>query len=99
MPELRCDSVRFFSPEDEAAFFNWASRIVGVSGVRGEDRSIVIELGEASPSEDTLRELLALSRRYQVPAKQLARFLSDENASWFRDPRAYWYAEVFGHDR
>jgi hypothetical protein len=95
MPQLRCDTVWFYSAGDESAFFEWAARIPGVSRIFGEGRSIVLVLRSARPSDTALRELLALFHRYKVPASQLAQFLTERNASWFDNPSAYWYKEVF----
>lgn len=97
MPQVRCRSVSFYSPEDEAAFFSWAVRIPGVSRVFGEGREIVIVVRNSTPSETTLRELLALLYRYKVSMSQLAGFVSEKNASWFKCPEAYWYRKVFGN--
>jgi hypothetical protein len=96
MPQVRCHKVRFYSPEDETAFFSWAQRIPGVSRVFGEGAEIVLALRSGSPSEATLRELLALLRRYGVAMRQLGQFLSERNEHWFKDTRAFWYQEVFG---
>ena len=95
MPQIRCSEIRFFSPEDEAAFFAWAARVPGVARVVGEGRSIVLVLRSQQPSEATLRELLALLYRYKVPMQELAGYETASNRGWFRDPKAFWHKKVF----
>jgi hypothetical protein len=95
MPQIRCTAVRFFSSEDEAAFFAWAARIPGVARVFGEGRSVILVLRSQRPSEAALRELLALFHRYKVPMQELAGYENASNTGWFRDPRAFWHKKVF----
>jgi len=47
-------------------------------------------------SEASLRDLLALFSRYEIPMRQLAQFENAKNTSWFRAPRMYWHQRVFG---
>lgn len=47
-------------------------------------------------SEASLRDLLALFSRYEIPMKQLAQFEDAKNAAWFRAPHMYWHKKVFG---
>jgi hypothetical protein len=98
MPQVCCHKVRFYSPEDETAFFSWAQRIPGVSRVFGEGAEIVLVVRSSSPSEATLRELLALLQRYGVEMRQLGQFLSARNERWFKDPCGFWYEGVFGDE-
>ena len=95
MPQLTCQRVQFYSSADEAAFFRFAESIDGVTSIRGSADSIVLELA-AEPSEQALRDLIALFERYRVAGSaQLAQFLSDSNKSWFADPQKFWYKNIF----
>jgi hypothetical protein len=95
MPQLTCQRVQFYSAADEAAFFRFAESIDGIAAVRGSADSIVLDLA-AEPSEQALRDLVALFERYHIRgATQLAQFLSDSNKSWFADPRKFWYKNIF----
>jgi len=41
---------------------------------------------------------MALCRRYGVDMRQFAKFETDDNRVWFRDPEQYWHDAVFGAD-
>lgn len=92
---LSLKRVWYYSECDEAAFFEWLDKLSCVKRYEGELDVSSIYVDEAKVSENALRELLALFRRYAVEMKHLRVFDRDEFASWFRDPRAYWYAAVF----
>ena len=96
MAELRCPHVRFYSPKDEACFFEWAQSIPNVKEVYGHLHDIVLVLRTNRLSNESFRELLALFYRYKVPMAQLAPFESDRNSKWLRSKEAYWYEGVFG---
>jgi len=88
--------VRFFHQSDERAFFEWLTRIPCVQSVEGEgNRGLVVRL-KRRPGKDDLRQLLALCHRYDVDMRQLAKFETAQNRSWFRDPQKYWHRSVFG---
>ena len=88
--------VRFFHHADERAFFEWLERIPCVASVKGEGhRGLVVRL-KRRPGQDDLRQFLALGRRYGFDMRQLAKFETDVNRSWFRNPQAYWHEAVFG---
>lgn len=76
-------------------FFDWLVRITSVVRVDGQGDAILIHISSRRISENNLRELLALFRRYKVRMAQLAQFESDLNRRWFRDPNAAWYHLVF----
>lgn len=91
--------VRFYHLSDERAFFEWMTRIPCVKSCEGDGtRGLVVQL-KRRPGQDDLRQLLALSHRYGVDMRQLAKFETARNRSWFCDPRTYWYREVFGKTR
>ena len=95
MSQLTCQRVQFYSAADEAAFFRFAESIDGIASVRGSADSIVLDLA-SEPSEQALRDLIALFERYHIPrVTQLAQFLSDSNKSWFADPQKFWYKNIF----
>ncbi len=94
--ELEAVGVRYFSPCDEEAFFEWLNKLPFVVRYEGRGRSLYISVNSMAVDEDGLREMLALFRRYGVGLRQLALFDRDEFADWFRNEQAYWYKEVFG---
>jgi hypothetical protein len=97
MPVLtRMPDGPYYSQGDERAFSEWVTRIPAVDLVRGEGSSLYIHVRSRRVSATTLRELLALFRRYGVPMAQLAQFENPANREWFRSPTAHWYQAIFG---
>ncbi len=88
--------VRFWHYGDERAFFEWLERIPCVASFAGEGTDGLVVRLKRRPGQDDLRQLLALCHRWGVDKRQLAKFETDQNRNWFRDPRTYWYHEVFG---
>ena len=87
--------IIFYHQTDERAYFEWLERIPCVARVRGEgSRGLVVRL-KRRPGKDDLRQLLALSYRYGLDMRQFAKFETDANRAWFRDPHMYWYRRVF----
>lgn len=91
--------VTFYHPADERAFFEWLERIpcVGSLGGHGgrDGPGLLVKL-KRRPGQDDLRQLLAICHRYGVDMRQLAKFETDKNRSWFRRPGMYWHDAVFG---
>ena len=96
MPSLPIHEGTFFSPLDEEAFFSWLSSIPGVRKIVGTPDGLQVSLRSAKLSEAALRDLIALHWRYQLPMRDLRTFMTERNAQWFRDRRAYWFEAVFG---
>ena len=94
MVHLDCSHVRFGSQLDEKHLFEWAMEIVGF--VRWQQQTLVVR---SHLSEASLRDLLALFSRYEIPMGQLAQFLNSRNKRWFGAPNTYWHKRVFGDKR
>lgn len=92
MIRLDCSGVTFGSQLDERHLFEWAMQISGV--VRWEQDTLVVK--SLKLSQASLRDLLALFSRYQIPMKQLAQFKNARNEMWFASPQMYWHTRVFG---
>jgi hypothetical protein len=88
---LDCSGVHFGSQLDEKHLFEWAMEIDGV--LRWEQDTLVVR---TNLSQASLRDLLALFSRYQIPMAQLAQFRTVRNEVWFTAPETYWHARVFG---
>ncbi|WP_090228960.1 hypothetical protein [Filomicrobium insigne] len=93
---LKADATRFYSSYDEDAFFGWLKAIGCVVNFYGRGKTLYIDVASGKLTEESLRELLALFRRYDVEMKQLAQFASDANHHWFSEPTKYWHSDVFG---
>lgn len=61
--------------------------------LRWEQDTLVIS---SRLSEASLRDLLALFTRYEIPMAQLAQFRTSKNEHWFAAPNMYWHKRVFG---
>ena len=88
--------VRFGHATDERAFFEWLERIPCVASFAGEGTDGLVVRLKRPPGQDDLRQLLALCHRFSVGMRQLAKFETDQNRSWFCDPEPYWHRAVFG---
>jgi hypothetical protein len=93
---LTAKRIRYYSENDESAFFEWLDKIGCVTRYEGQLDVLYIYVDGGKMDEYALRELLSLFRRYGVDMKQLVAFDSDEYAAWFRDPQKYWHRAVFG---
>lgn len=94
--EISTSDLCFYSEADEISFFAWLQSISAVRKVQGEGRTLFVELNSLAISDDDLRKLLSLFRRYGLGMSSLALFLTPENAEWFSDPNSYWHQAVFG---
>ena len=88
--------VRFGHAHDERAFFEWLERIPCVGSFAGQGTDGLVVRLRRRPGQDDLRQLLALCHRWGVDMRQLAKFETDQNRSWFCDPATYWHRAVFG---
>jgi hypothetical protein len=92
---LTAKRVWYYSENDEAAFFEWLDKLPCVEKYEGELDVLEIHINQARLDAGSLYELLALFRRYNIDMTQLRVFDRDEFASWFRNPKSYWFKEVF----
>lgn len=96
MPKLLIREGTYYSPSDEAAFFQWLESILGVLRVVGKPEGLEVSLRSRRLSQGALRELLALHFRYALPMGELKQFETPQNRVWFRAPHMYWHTKVFG---
>ena len=85
----------FFSDTDETVFFSWLKRIEAVRETLGQGRSLAIAVSLDQLGEVSLRELIALFKRYGLAMAELAKLDDPRFSDWFRDPRAYWHDSIF----
>ncbi|CAA9489909.1 MAG: hypothetical protein AVDCRST_MAG44-149 [uncultured Sphingomonas sp.] len=67
------EATVYRSKVDERAHFEWMQRIPCVRDVRGQGRPVFLTIAEDEVTEDDLRALSALYRRYGGDAGQLGR--------------------------
>lgn len=95
MSNLSFQEIEFLSSLDEEAFFAWLGKIKCVADVSGEGDEIKISLSQPV-SDYELRELIAVTYRYNADMTQLRALLTESNKSWFFDnPESYWHKEIF----
>ncbi|WP_280238139.1 hypothetical protein [Nocardia abscessus] len=92
---LKATGVKYGSPYDEAAFFEWLDKIPAVRSYEGELRTLYIKV-DATADDESVYELVSLFDRYQVDMSQLRVFDTERIGEWFRKPESYWYESVFG---
>jgi hypothetical protein len=92
--QIRVEGPTYFSENDETAMFEWLGRISVVQDVTGEGCDLIIRLKRA-PTDNQLRDLLAVFFRYQMDMTPLAALRTAKNESWFSEQDSYWFDKVF----
>lgn len=93
---LICKNVQFYCNKDEDAFFEWIKKINCIEKMSAAGKELYLHISSNEISDQDLDDLIGLFYRYKVDMKQLARFLNDDNKSWFYDnKKAFWYKKTF----
>ena len=66
---IKCRNPKFWSIQDEMLFLNWVKRIKAIKISFVNLKDLVIEF-KKKPSQTDLKELSALSKRYQLGIKE-----------------------------
>jgi hypothetical protein len=96
MIKLICKKVKFYSQNDESAFFEWIAKIRVIKKWEGVGDEIHIYLQKTIVSKTAIRDLTALLYRYKIDMSQLQQIVNDKNITFFKDPKKYWYTKIFG---
>jgi hypothetical protein len=91
--ELRAEHVRYYSQNDEAAFFDWLAKIKCVTKTVGSGYTLSIMVQLDLVDQDGLRDLLALFHRYHIGKSQLVALVRPEFSAWFHEKGKFWNAE------
>lgn len=95
-PILIC-RVRYFSPKDEEAFFDWLKKIPSIVEFKGVYYTLHLYIKSKRIPKSDLDELIGLFYRYNIDMAQLKIFLNERNKEWFYDNKlAFWHKPVFG---
>lgn len=98
--KIKAEEIEFLSLSDEETFFSWLDKIPCILKKTGVGSELHIYIDKDRVTETDLRDLIALSYRYNLDMKQLETFLNEENKSWFFDNKStYWHREIFSHSR
>ncbi len=60
MTSLVCDSVVFYSLNDEEAFFQWLEKIPSVQSVSEQNQEIIIQTKTSELPDEDLRDIIAI---------------------------------------
>lgn len=82
MKKLRCHCVWFYSPADEACFFQFIKQIKAVRRMEGSGEDLFLHV-KTPVSEKSLRDLIGLFRRYQIDLSELNQLKNKKNAEIF----------------
>src|SRR5438552_13679104 len=89
---LACKGVRFYGKKDEDAFFELIKKIDCIDDISGVGKDLFLYIAKDEIPDQDLDDFIGLFYRYKVDMKQLARFLTDDNRSWFYDnKKAFWH--------
>ncbi|MFZ1989979.1 MAG: hypothetical protein WAW96_09435 [Alphaproteobacteria bacterium] len=91
---LNESAIRFCAHQDEEHFFSWLQATPEVRNVVGRGNGLHVTIAK-EVSDDSLRSLIALLRRYDVSMKCLRVFTNRRNESWFKNKEMFWYQAVF----
>jgi hypothetical protein len=70
MVKLKCHRVLFYSPTDEAIFFDFIKRIKAIRRFKGIGKDLFLYV-KTPVSEKSLWDLKGLFRRYRIASTQL----------------------------
>ncbi len=97
---LICRGVRFYCLKDEDAFFDWLKKIKCIEKLSAAGRELYLHICSDQIHDQDLDDLIGLFYRYKIDMKQLQRFLTKDNKSWFFDnKKAFWHKKVFGDSK
>ena len=93
MIKIDTQPVYYYSQLDEDHFFTWAQQIPCIVSIDNG----YLHIEPSKLDEGNLRDLLAIMERYKLPKSQLSGLCNQTNEKWFKNPKAYWYAEIFNN--
>lgn len=80
---LACKRVKFFAPHDEDAFFEWIKKLTCVVDAVGNKDVMYLYITNKKISDEQLRSLIGLCRRYKIPLKKLDQLINEKNRDYF----------------
>jgi hypothetical protein len=94
----------YFSDHDEKSFFTWLETIPcvksfqdGIYDCKSESSTLVLRVS-AQIDNISLRELVAIMKRYRLDMSMLRQFRTKDNEKWFAKKSSYWHDDVFRRD-
>ncbi|MNS03135.1 hypothetical protein D3C72_344630 [compost metagenome] len=93
--EIKIGLTPFYSRGDERRFFQGLDEVSAIKSVVGSGRGLFLDFDMRLLGQESLRDLIALLWRYQIPLEPLALFAERKKFAWLLDKRAYWYKSMF----
>ena len=85
----------FYARGDERRFFQGLKEIAAIKSVQGIGQILILTINASHLGNESMRELMALLWRYQIPLSPLRSFTSMRRFSWLNNPDGYWYQNLF----
>jgi hypothetical protein len=99
-PILIARNIMIFSVHDKELFLGWIAKVRCIEKISSIDDELCFHIISDDIFDSDLDDLIGLFIRYKIDAKQLKRFLTDENRSWFYDNKiACWHKQVFNNGK
>jgi len=89
---LLCKKVKFYSNNDEAAFFEWIEKIECIDSISAAHDELYLDLVERELNIDDINDLIGLFARYQIELRQLEKYKTEKNKIAFSP----WDKEIQG---
>lgn len=80
---LKCSPLRFYSPLDEEALFEWLNKISVIITIEGVGRELLVSIDASTMSYEQLRNLKGVFKRYNFDLEQLKIFMNEGNKNIF----------------
>jgi hypothetical protein len=94
--EIQIELTEFYSYGDEKLFFDALGNFRGVQKIVGLGRGLVLTLNLSKMNRESVRDLIALLRRYRISLRPLSALADTPKFNWMREPTWYWATAMFG---
>ncbi len=76
---ISCKRVRYYTEIDEDYFFEWIDQISCICKIDGQHDELYLHLKTRQISDEEVKNLVALFKRYKIPAIKQLRIFSNVN--------------------
>ena len=98
------EPLKFYCQFDEDCFYHWLKsldslqelEILPGNPLNGISNKILLSFHQEGIDDEDLKQLIGLLMRYQLDMSSLISLCTKSNEKWFKNPKAYWYCQVFG---
>jgi hypothetical protein len=93
--QIEITLLTFYAKGDERRFFQGLSEIPAITDVKGVGRGLHLEINVRSLSKESLIELIALLRRYEISLVPLSVLAANKRFLWLDDNKWSWHGKMF----